>query len=92
MWKKANGRVTNLQINDGRSATTTPKVGETAGGHRVSGTQEGLESPDRSWSHSKCSCCWREGEIPQLPPGPPTSQWAMYAGSQLIGLQGLATL
>lgn len=71
MWKKANGRVTDLQINNGRRATTTPGVGETAGGHRVSGTQEGLESPDRSWFHSKCSCCWREGEIPQLPPAPP---------------------
>lgn len=53
-WKHANrgGRVKNLQISDSRKASTTPGIGGTKGGGGVSGTQEGLRSPDRRWTHS----------------------------------------
>ena len=58
------GRVKHLQIKNGRRASTTPAAGGTEGGGGVSGTEEELKSPNRSWTHS--GAVWREVETQDM--------------------------
>lgn len=58
------GRVKNLQISNSRKVSTTPGVGWIEAGGGVSGTQEGLESPGRSWTHSGTD--WWEVETQEM--------------------------